>query len=433
MVDLAMVSRSMRRHLFAGGIVVLLLVGGIGGWAVTTRIAGAVIASGQLVVDSDVKRVQHLTGGVVEELLVKEGRRVAAGDLLIRLDETQTRAALAVVTKNLDELAMRQARLEAERDDAASLAIPPELLERRGDLELARVITGEQRLFETRRSAREGQIAQLRERIAQLQEQIKGAEEQVVAKRRETDLINNELKGLRELFQQNLVPISRLTVLERDATRIEGDRSALVSSIAQLKGRVTETQLQIIQVSQDLRSEVGKELAEIRGKVSELAERKISAEDLLRRTEIRSPQDGIVHQLVAHTVGGVIAPGETIMLVVPDSDDLSVEARIAPQDIDQLQKEQIVTLKFASLNQHTTPEIKGYVNRISADLSTDPKSGVSFYTIRIAMNADEVARLGGARLVPGMPVEAFIKTEDRNVLSFLVKPLMDQAARVFRG
>jgi HlyD family secretion protein len=430
--DRKTINRSIRRHLVLGVATVVFLVGGVGGWAATTQISGAVIAQGTLVVESDVKRVQHPTGGVVGEVRVREGARVKEGDLLLRLDETQTRASLAVVTKALDELAARQARLEAERDGLNKLTFSPELAERKSDAEVARVMSGEQKLFESRRTAREGQVAQLRERIAQLRDQIRGAEEQVAAKRREVDFINTELKGLRDLFQKNLVPISRLTALERDATRLDGDRAALVASIAQLKGRVTETELQIIQVGQDLRSEVGKELAEIRAKVSELVEKKVAAEDLLKRTEIRSPHEGIVHQLTVSNVGGVITPGEPIMLIVPNADALTVEARVAPQDIDKLHQDQPATLRFSAFNQQTTPEINGFVSRISADLTTDKQTGVSFYTVRLGIPPQEMVRLGGQRLVPGMPVEAFVKTEDRNVLSYLVKPLMDQAAKAFR-
>lgn len=426
------VHRSISRHLIAGAAVAIFLVGGVGGWAASNRIAGAVIAQGTLVVDSDVKRVQHPTGGVVAELRVREGQRVNAGDVVIRLDETQTRAALSVVTKSLDELAARQARLEAERDGLNSVTFPPEFTLRRSESELARVIAGEQKLLEARKAARDGQVAQLRERISQLRDQIKGAEDQIAAKRREVAFINQELKGLRELFQRQLTPLSRLTALERDATRIEGDQAALMSSIAQLKGRIAETELQIIQISQDLHSEVGKDLADIRAKASELVERKVASDDQLKRIDIRAPQEGVVHQLTAHTVGGVIAPGETIMLIVPDSDDLSVEARVDPQDIDKLYRDQPATLRFAAFNQQTTPEITGAVLRISPDLTTDQKTGARYYTLRIGMLGDELARLGGQRLVAGMPVEAFVKTEERNVLSYLMKPLMDQAARVFR-
>jgi HlyD family secretion protein len=424
---------SIRRHLLAGVALVVLLAGGVGGWAATTELAGAVIAPGNLVVETNVKKVQHPTGGVVGELRVRDGTPVKAGDVVVRLDDTVTRANLAIVVKSLDELAARQARLEAERDGAQAPSFPAELLARRHDPDVARLVAGEQKLFETRRSARQGQKAQLKERVGQLQEQIAGLTDQIAAKRREIELIGQELKGVRELWQKNLVQVSRVTALERDAARLEGERGSLVSSIAQTKGKITETELQILQIDQDLRTEVGKELAEIRGKVSELVEKRVTAEDQLKRVDIRAPQDGTVHQLSVHTVGGVITPnGEPLMLIVPKADALTVEARIAPQEIDRVHVGQRAVLRFSAFNQRTTPELNGAVSVVSADISTDPKTGASFYTVRIAISGAELARLGGLKLVPGMPVESFIQTEQRTVLSYLTKPLVDQALKAFR-
>ena len=426
-------SGSMRRALLGGAIVTCVLTLGIGGWAATTDISGAVVAGGALVVESNVKKVQHPTGGVVGEVRVREGDRVKAGDVLLRLDDTQTRANLAIVTKALDELAARQARDEAERDAAAQVTFPPDLLARIAEADVARVIEGERRFFETRRSARDGQVAQLRERISQLREQIQGLDDQVAAKQREISLIEEELKGVRILWQKNLIQLARLTALERDAARLQGERGALISNIAQTRGKIVETELQIIQIDQDLRSEVSKDLAEIRSRTSEYVERKVAAEDQLRRIEIRSPQDGMVHQLTAHTVGGVISPqGEPIMLIVPEADALSAEVKIAPQDIDQVRVGQTAFVRFSAFNQRTTPELQGEVTRISADVSLDQKSGVSYYTLRINVSESELERLKGLRLVPGMPVETFIRTGDRTVLSYLTKPLADQINKTWR-
>ena len=309
---------------------------GVGGWAATTEFSGAVIAPGALVVESNIKKVQHPSGGVVGELRVRDGDRVKAGEVLVRLDETLTRANLAVVLKNLDELTVRQARLEAERDGLERLHLPEDVVARAADPQVARVVLGEQRLFGSRRSARAGQVAQLRERVAQLNEQIQGLTEQIAGKKREIELIRQELEGVRELWRKNLVPISRVTALERDAARLTGEHGALVSNIAQTKGKITETELQILQVGEDLRTEVGKELADIRAKVSELAERRVAGEDQLKRIDIRAPQDGMVHQLAVHTVGGVISPGEPLMLIVPDAEALAIEVKIAPHEIDQV-------------------------------------------------------------------------------------------------
>jgi HlyD family secretion protein len=423
---------SIRLHLVTACALLFLLVFGLGGWASTTEIAGAVVAPGSLVVDSNVKKVQHPTGGVVGKLYVKEGDSVRAGDLLVRLDETQTRAALTIVTRELDELNARRTRLEAERDDADHLVFSADLGARRGDPELERVLTGEQKLFEIRRTARAGHISQLRERMSQLQDEIRGADDQVVSKEKEIELITQELAGVGELWSKKLVPISRVTALKRDAARLSGERGSLLAAIAQFKGKISETELQILQIDQDLRSEVGKELAEIRAKSSEIVERRVTAEDQLKRVEIRAPQSGTIHQLAIHTVGGVIAPGEQILLVVPDADDLVVEARIAPQDVDKVRPGQAARLRFPAFDQRMTPEINGEVSRVSADLMQDKLTGQSFYTIRLVTSKEEFAALGGHKLVPGMPVEAFMKTGDRTILSYLVKPLADQAARAFR-
>lgn len=423
---------SIRQHLLGGGVAVLVLVVGVGGWAAFTEIAGAVIASGQLVVDSNVKKVQHPTGGVVGELRVKEGDRVKQGDIVVRLDATQTRANLSIVTKALDELAARQARNEAERDSAKNVTFPPELLSRTDDIDVRHVVAGEQRLFEIRRSARDGQKSQLREQVVQLEEQIQGNQEQIAGKAKEIDWIRLELKGIRGLWDKNLVPFNRVTALERDGARLEGDRGGLVATVAQAKGRIAEIQLKILQVDEDLRMEVGKDIAEIRGKKSELNERRIAAEDQLRRIDILAPQDGRVFQRIVHTVGGVIQAGEALMLIVPDADALTIDARIPPQQIDQVHLGQRALLRFAAFNQRTTPELDGEVTHVSADVTQDEKRGEAFYAVRIRIRDGELSRLEGLKLVPGMPVEAFIQTDSRTVMSYLVKPLQDQIVRAFR-
>ncbi len=424
--------RSIRRHLLAGCTAVLVLVGGIGGWATNTEISGAVIAPGQLVVDSNVKKIQHPAGGVVGELRVKDGDFVKEGDVVARLDVTQTRANLAIVTTALDELAARQARNEAERDGAARVSFPADLLARVGDPDVLHVTRGEQTLFELRRLAREGLKAQSREQIAQLEQQIQANVEQVTAKAKEIDWIQQELKGIRELWKQNLIPFSRLTALERDAARLEGERGALVATIAQTRGRIAETQLKIIQVDEDLRTEVGKDLAEIRGKKSELTEKRVAAEDQLKRTDLIAPQDGKVFQRTVHTIGGVIQAGEAIMLIVPDADTLIIEAKVAPQQIDQLHLRQQATLRFVAFNQRTTPELKGEVIRIGADVTQEEKKNEAYYSVRIRISDSELARFEGLKLVAGMPVEAFIQTAPRTVMSYLVKPMQDQITRAFR-
>jgi HlyD family secretion protein len=423
---------AIRRYSLLGLSSAFFLVGGLGGWAAVTELSGAVVAPGSIVVDSHVKKVQHPTGGVVGEILARDGDRVRAGDVVIRLDETVARANLAMVSKSLDELAARQSRLEAERDGLERVAFPSALKSRLHEPELASLIKGEIHVFEDRRVARAGQKAQLKERTAQLQEQIDGLKLQASAKADEIQLIQDELTGVEQLWRKNLVPITRVTALKREETRLRGERGQLISNIAQAKGRISETELQIIQIDQDLRSEVSKELREIQAKVAELVERKVSAEDQLKRIDIRSPQDGVVHQSIVHTVGGVINAGEPLMLVVPEADELSIEVKVSPQDIDQLQPGLDTVLRLSAFNQRTTPELKGKVSLIAADLVTDQRSGVQYYPVRVAFAEGERDKLGALKLVPGMPVEGLIQTGYRTVFSYLTKPVADNMVKAFR-
>jgi HlyD family secretion protein len=407
-------------------------VGGIFAWAGFTAIAGAVIAPGQLVIDSSAKKVQHQTGGIVGEIRVREGSRVQAGDVLVRLDETVLAANLGVISRGLDEMLARQARLTAERDGMDRVDFAPELVARSGNGDVSRMMAAEQRLFELRRSARLGQKSQLEQRVAQLQEEIAGVTTQAEAKAREIEIIRRELEGVRDLYRKNLIQMSRLTALEREDARLDGERGSLVASAAQAKGKVTETALQILQIDQDLRSEVAKELREVQGNIAVLSERRIAAEDQLRRVEVRAPLAGVVHQLAVHTVGGIVGPGELMMMIVPDGDDLAIEVKIAPQDIDQVRVGQRASLRFPAFNQRTTPEIEGNVSLVAADLTTDPRTGAMYYVARMAVPEEQLRRLDGGRLLPGMPVEAFVQTGYRSVLSYLLKPLTDQMLQTFR-
>jgi membrane fusion protein, type I secretion system len=422
----------LRRQTTAIVIAAVLLVAGLGGWAMTTEFTGAVIAAGQLVVDSSVKKVQHPTGGVVGKLNVREGKEVQAGDIVISLDDTQIRANRDIVVKALNELGARQAREEAERDDLDKVTFPDDLLARKSDPDVAKAVTGEQRQFEIRRATRAGQKAQLRERMVQLRQEITGYEAQIISKDKQIEWVGKELVGVYELWEKNLIPYTRVTSLEREKERLVGERGQLTASIAQSKGKIAEIELQILQVDQDMRTEVGKDLAEIRARTAEMIERKVSAEDQLKRVDIRAPIDGVVLQLTVHTVGGVITAGEAIMLIVPQSDTLKVEAKIPPQEIDQIRIGQPAVLRFVAFSQRTTPELNGTVARISADVSEDTKTGARYYTIRLDVSPEELARLGAVKLVPGMPVEALIQTSPRTVMSYLIKPLHDQLTRAFR-
>jgi HlyD family secretion protein len=422
-----------RAALLAGLASVALLVLGGGIWAVTATLSGAVLASGTVVVDSNVKKVQHATGGTVGEIFVNDGDRVERGALVLRLDETVVRANLQIITKQLDEIAVRKMRLAAERDGAQALTLPALLESRAGEREISALVSAERKLFESRHEARMGQKAQLRERIAQLRQEVDGLAAQQWAKGRELDLIGKELDGAETLWARNLMPITKLTGLQRDAARMDGERAQLRAQQAQTAGRISEIELQIIQLDQDLRAEVMKDLREVTAKEAELVERRVAAEDQLRHVEIRAPQSGLVHQLSVHTVGGVIAQGETLMLIIPEQDALVVEAKVAPQDIDHVRPGQPAYIRFTAFDQRTTPEFEGQVTRISADLTKDQQTGVTYYVARLTLNpagaeSGDASRL---RLMPGMPAEVHIRTVERTALSYFLKPLRDQFARAF--
>ena len=426
-------SKSARRHTVLGLSVVFLMLGGFGVWAAKTEIAGAVISSGVVVVESKVKKVQHPTGGVVAEIRVKNGSEVKAGDLLVRLDETVNRANLQMIAKQLDELVMREARLEAERDGAQVIKLPESYKGRAQEPEITERIAGETSFFTSRSASINGQKEQLRERILQLREEITGIGKQLESKAQEIKIVNRELVGVRKLERQKLVTAMRVNQLKRDATRLEGEQAQLQAALAETKGRVTETEVEILRIDQEFKTSIIQELRDNRAEQAELVERRIAAEDQLKRVEIRAPQAGYVHELAVHTLGGVVNPGEPIMLIVPEGDDLLVEARFAPHDIDQvLNGNKMAYVRFSAFNHQTTPEVIGQVQSVSADLSVDQMTGASYYVARVSISKAELEKLDQKRLVPGMPAEVHIKTEDRTALSYLLKPFEDQMQRAFR-
>ena len=424
--------RDIRRATLFGVATIAVLFGTVGLWAATAPLSGAVITSGKVVVESNVRRVQHPSGGVVAEIRVKDGDRVKAGDVLLRLDETNAKASLALIEIELLRFQARKARLEAERDGLPEPSLGNDLRDRADDPAVMRAVAGEMRLFRTRRTAADVQRAQFRERIMQSQEEIRGLTAQIDARRAQAILIEQELAGVRTLYDKSLVALSRLTALQREASRLVGERGSLISDTARIKGKIAEIELQIVQIDEDLRREVTTELREVDGKIADLSERRIAARDQLDRIEMRAPQDGLVHQRTVHTIGGVIGPAEQVMLIVPETDVLVVEARGEPAMIDRLRVGQAAMLRFPAFDSATTPDLKGSLIHVSADSSTDQQSGASFYTARIALDRSEIDRLGGKALLPGMPADAFIQTGSRTALAYLVKPIEDQLVRTFR-
>lgn len=424
--------QSISRHLSIAVFAAVALIVGIGGWAVVTNIAGAVLASGFVVVDANVKKVQHPLGGVVSVINVRNGQRVEKGEVLLRLDPTVAQANLAMVTKSLDALAVRQRRLEAERDGNEAITLPGELLSRLEEPELASLWHTETRFFESRRKARFGLKAQLNERIMQFEQQISGLTRQAEAFSDGMELIGQELDGLEELYEKKLVVVTRLMQLNRDEAEIRATHAQALAEIAQTKARISEVKLQILQVDEDLRAEATGALREVKEKMAEFVERRIAALDQLQRLELRAPIDGVVHELAVHTVGGVVDASAVVMLIVPDMDSLAVEVRIDVQDRDQVHVGQLAVLRMTAFDQRSTPELRGEVSMVGADLVEDMRTGMRYYPLRIALSPGEREKLGDRVLMPGMPVDSFVQTRERTVLSYLTKPLTDYMTKAFR-
>ncbi|MEA2830853.1 MAG: rane fusion protein type secretion system [Bradyrhizobium sp.] len=423
--------RAFDRELRTGLRLLLAAIVLAGGWMVLMPLAGAVVVPGNLVVQSNVKTIQHPTGGVVAEIPVHNGMRVGGGDLLLRLDATQAQASLQLVSKQLDEVRARIARLVAERDGLPGFQAPTELAARSGEVAVRTLLASEQSLFNARANARRSQIELLQSRVSQLNDENAGLDSQVASKTKQLELITGELSGVQDLYDKRLVPLARLTTLQRESARIEGERGQLMSAIAETKSKIGEAQLQMVRLDQDFRTDVVKELGESQGNEAEFVQRGIAARDMLDRIEIRAPTSGVVHQLSAHTIGGVIRAGDPIMEVVPDSDDLQIEARLQPNDIDHVRTGQKAFVRFSAFNQRVTPQLLGVVSYVSADTSRDQQTNASYFTVRVALSDEERRRLAGLQLVPGMPAEVFMQTGSRTMMSYLLKPIADQMQRAF--
>ncbi len=426
--------RSLGRHITAVTILGIALVVGIGGWAMTTELSSAIVASGTVVVENNVKKIQHLTGGIVEEVLVKEGDTVKAGQILLKLDGTTVRANLSIVQNTLAQLYARRARLLAEQLGSNDFAIPEDLSQLiSGTSTPGEVLEqSERKLFISRKNALVGMKSQLASRKSQLVDETKGLTVQLTAIEDALKLIGEELSGLDKLYGKGLVSMQRLTELKRDRAQLEGDRGARLAARAQAAGKSSEIDLQILQLDEDRRTEIAKELTDVEGKIAEYEDRRVAAMDQLKRIDIRAPLDGRIYQLAVHTVNGVINPGEVLMLVVPGADGLTVEAKIATHDIDQIRLGQSVEVRFSAFNQRTTPIVEAEVVTIAPDLVTDQRTGMTYYPLRIRPKPESLTGLKGLTLYPGMPAEVFIKIADRTVISYLAKPLTEQIQHTFR-
>ncbi len=423
---------SIRRFQIVGFLSVLVMVGVVGGWSVLTELNGAVIAPATIMVESYSKKVQHKEGGIVGDIRVKDGDRVEIGQALVVLDNTETKSELAIIDGLLDEALAKRARLEAQRDRSPAITFPAEIVARASEPALAAILAGQTRLFDARLQAVVGKKEQLNQQIGQLTEQIGGLDSQRSAKEKQLSLINAELTDLKDLQSKGLVPISRVLAMDRETARLDGERGELVASKASAEARIAEVKLQILQIDEEDLSQTLTDLREIEGKVAELKERRLAIASRLERMVIKSPITGDVYQLAVHTIGGVISPGEPLMLIVPEADELILQAQVMPQDIDQVQPGQIAHIRFPAFNSRLTPEVAAEVTQISADTSRTDVNSPPFYSVRLTISAKELAKLGTNKLKPGMPAEAFIQTQAQSPMTYFLKPLIDQFAHALR-
>jgi HlyD family type I secretion membrane fusion protein len=419
--------------LIIGFLTLGVLVGVVGVWSVSIRISGAVIASGQIQVESNRQVVQHPQGGVVGAILAKDGDTVTAGEVVIRLDGTLLRSELAIIEGQLFELLARKARLQAERDGVDSLK-PSDVLQAvaTNDAEVAALMAGQTRLFEARKASLLRESAQLGEQINQILNQIVGTEAQLRALSEQQVLIAKELEDTRSLLQKGLVQASRVSSLEREDARLRGDIGNLTATIAQLRGEIAAIKIQILRLTSTRQEEAITTLRDLEHSEIELSERRLSARETLSRLEVRTPVSGIIYGSAVYALQSVIRPAEPIMFVIPQDQTLVVSARVEAIYIDQVQVGQSVSLRFPAFDQRRTPEIFGAVSKLSPDVFKDEATGISYYQAELLPLDGEITKLGDQVLLPGMPVEAFIQTGERTPLSYLTKPLTDYFERAFR-
>lgn len=414
--------------------VILLAIGllvGLGSWAALAKLAGAVVASGRVVVEGNSKKIQHLSGGIVSEIDVAEGDRVETGQVLLRLSSTIVQANLSIVENTLAQLYSRRARLGAELAEASSFTVPEDL-EALTNLKAAKTfIDSEQSLFNSRRNALSGMKKQLATRKDQLADEARGLSVQVEATDNELAIVKEDVSKTQELYKKGLVTLQRLNLLKRQLSNLEGQQGQYMAARAQTVGKLSELDLQLLQLDEDRKSEVTKDLTSIEATVAEYEERLAATRDQLDRLDIRSPIAGRIYQLSVHNINGVIQPGEVLMLVVPEKEELAIEANIVPKDIDQIYVGQPVTIRFTAFNQSTTPDVSAEVAVVAPDLQTDSRTGTSYYSLRIKPSKAGMEHIPGGRLYPGMPAEVFIQTSERSVLSYFVKPFQDRLKKTF--
>ena len=423
---------SARKHLTIGVLTLLVLVGGFGTWSVMAQITGALITSGQIEVDRNRQVVQHPDGGVVDEIVVGEGDTVLAGDLLLRLDATTLQSELAVVEGQLFEILARRARLEAERDNTALMVFSPVLLEG-ATPEIQTLMDGQVRLFEARLETRKSAVEQLTQQRAQIASQMEGISAQQEALSTQRDLIAEELADQQSLLDRGLAQASRVLSLQREEARLLGTVGELTAQRAQAGERMTEIELQILGLSSARREEAITRLRDLQFSELELSERRRTLRRQLERLDIRAPVSGIVYGMQVFAPQSVIRPADPVLFLIPQDRPLVIATQVQAVDVDQIFVGQEVRLRFSAFDQRRTPELQGTVTLVSADVFQNETSGQSYYRAEVELNAGEMGRLpAGMTLIPGMPVEAFVRTADRSPLDYLIKPLADYFAKAFR-
>ncbi|WP_372602899.1 HlyD family type I secretion periplasmic adaptor subunit [Actibacterium sp.] len=426
-------SWSARTPLLIGFVALALLVGGFGLWSVTSNIAGAIVAPGRVQVEQNRQVVQHPDGGVVQAVLIREGQLVSAGEVLIKLDPTQLQSELTIVENQLFELMARRARLEAEQDDRTTLTFDRELLELAAtNPEVADLVQGQTRLFAARNDSNARALEQLEKQRAQIADQVRGITAQQQALVRQLDLIQQELTDQQSLLDKGLAQSSRVLSLQREEARLMGQVGELTANAAQAGGRMTEIGIAMLQLGTSRREEAISRLRDLQYRELELAERRTALSAQLARLEIRAPLSGVVYGLSVFAERAVIRAADPVLYLIPQDRPLVIDVRIEPIHVDEIFVGQPVSLRFAAFASRTTPQLTGHVLQISADAFTDDRTNASYYSAEIELDPGEAAKLGDKKILPGMPVEAFMRTADRSPLAYLLKPLADYFNRAFR-
>ncbi|WJY22640.1 HlyD family type I secretion periplasmic adaptor subunit [Fontisubflavum oceani] len=424
---------SVRAPMILGLLSLVVLVGGFGTWAVTSNIAGAIIASGQIEVDQNRQAIQHPEGGVVAELAVDEGQQVEEGEILLRLDASDIASSYAVVRGQLNEVRARRARLEAERDGLSELQFGTDLQQTAlNDPELADILSGQLNLFAARRDTLDREIDQLTRRTEQIASQIDGMIAQRTALERQQGLVGEELVAQQNLLERGLAQAARVLTLQREEANLLGSLGEIDASAAQAEGRITEIELSILQLETQRREEAIAELREVRVQEEELAERARALARQLDQMDLRAPVAGIVYGMTVFGPRSVVRPADPVLFLVPQDRPLVISARVEAIHVDQVFVGQEVLLRFPAFDMQTTPDLYGLVTRVSADAFVDEATGASFYETQIVLDDGQIELLGDVTLLPGMPVEAFIRTDDRTPIAYLLRPLTDYFNRAFR-